>query len=37
MSKYKVSGYVIILRDDCYSESDSIKRQINFQEDINSI
>ena len=30
MSKYKVGGYVRLSRDDDYSESDSIQRQMDF-------
>ena len=30
MSKYKVGGYVRLSRDDDYSESDSIQRQLDF-------
>ena len=41
MSKYKVGGYVRLSRDDDYSESDSIQRQMNLKrvenKDINSI
>ena len=31
MSKYKVGGYVRLLRDDDYSESDGIQRQTNLK------
>jgi len=31
MSKYKVGGYVRLSRDDDYSESDSIQRQMNLK------
>ncbi len=41
MSKYKVGGCVKLSRDDDYSESDSIKRQMNLKrvenKDIKSI
>ena len=30
MSKYKVGGYVRLSRDDDYSESDSIQRQMDL-------
>ena len=30
MSKYKVGGYVRLSRDDDYSDSDSIQRQMAF-------
>ena len=31
MSKYKVGGYVRLLRDDDYGESDGIQRQMNLK------
>lgn len=37
MSKYKVGGYVRLSRDDDYSESDSIQRQINLIKIITNI
>lgn len=37
MSKYKVGGYVRLSRDDDYSESDSIQRQMDLIKIITNI